>query len=60
VGKLLGEKWKELNEKEKKPYEEKAKKDKERYENEKASYAAVSQKFPNLFHNSNLILGRCR
>jgi len=43
VGKILGEKWKELSDKEKRPYEDKAKKDKERYENEKASYAAVSQ-----------------
>ena len=43
MGKILGEKWKELSDKEKKPYEEKAKKDKERYESEKASYAAVSQ-----------------
>jgi hypothetical protein len=43
VGKILGEKWKELSDKEKRPYEDKAKKDKERYESEKASYAAVSQ-----------------
>ena len=38
VGKLLGEKWKGLSDKEKKPYEDKAKNDKERYEREKASY----------------------
>jgi len=40
VGKLLGEKWKELTDKEKLPYEAKAKTDKERYESEKARYNA--------------------
>lgn len=39
VGKLLGEKWKELSAKDKEPYEKKAKTDKERYEREKAEYA---------------------
>lgn len=39
VGKLLGEKWKELSAKEKEPYDKKAKTDKERYEREKAEYA---------------------
>lgn len=39
VGKLLGEKWKELSAKEKEPYEKKAKADKERYEREKVEYA---------------------
>jgi len=38
VGKVLGERWKALNDKQRKPYEDKAKADKERYENEKASY----------------------
>lgn len=38
VGKVLGERWKALNEKQRLPYETKAKADKERYENEKASY----------------------
>ena len=38
VGKVLGERWKALNEKQRHPYETKAKADKERYENEKASY----------------------
>ena len=38
VGKVLGEKWKALNPKERGPYEAKAKADKERYETEKASY----------------------
>ncbi|KAF2398376.1 hypothetical protein EJ06DRAFT_105488 [Trichodelitschia bisporula] len=41
VGKILGEKWKELTDKDKKPYEEQARKDKERYEAEKAKYNAV-------------------
>jgi len=40
VGKILGEKWKELTDKEKKPYEAKAATDKERYETEKARYQA--------------------
>ncbi|KAL9002803.1 MAG: hypothetical protein Q9188_004288 [Gyalolechia gomerana] len=38
VGKVLGEKWKALNSKQREPYETKAKADKERYETEKASY----------------------
>ncbi|KIW08349.1 uncharacterized protein PV09_01265 [Verruconis gallopava] len=42
VGKLLGEKWKELSAKEKEPYEKKAIEDKERYEREKAEYAAAA------------------
>jgi len=40
VGKLLGEKWKELTDKEKKPYEAQAAADKERYEAAKARYQA--------------------
>ncbi|KAF7845924.1 hypothetical protein BT93_L0027 [Corymbia citriodora subsp. variegata] len=40
VGKLLGEKWKSLNEKQKTPYEAKAAADKKRYEEEKAAYTA--------------------
>lgn len=43
VGKLLGEKWKGLNEKQKAPYEAKAAADKKRYEEEKAAYTAVSR-----------------
>jgi len=35
---LLGEKWKELTDEEKEPYQKKAKKDKNRYETEKANY----------------------
>jgi hypothetical protein len=42
VGKLLGEKWKELTDKDKKPYEDKAKVDKERYEAEKRTYQGAS------------------
>ncbi|KAF8182885.1 high mobility group box domain-containing protein [Pholiota molesta] len=38
VGKLLGAKWKELDEDEKKPYIEQAAKDKERADEEKAAY----------------------
>lgn len=42
VGKQLGERWKELTDKDKEPYDAKAKADKERYEREKAAYNAVS------------------
>lgn len=42
VGKVLGEKWKALNAKQREPYEARAKADKERYESEKASYNNVS------------------
>ncbi|KAF1947830.1 non-histone chromosomal protein 6 [Clathrospora elynae] len=38
VGKLLGEKWKALNEKQRIPYDAKASADKKRYEEEKAAY----------------------
>ncbi|KAE9387035.1 hypothetical protein BT96DRAFT_838275, partial [Gymnopus androsaceus JB14] len=38
VGKLLGAKWKELDDEEKKPYVEQAAKDKERAEEEKEAY----------------------
>jgi len=40
VGKLLGERWKALTDKEKIPYEKKAQDDKARYEAEKARYQA--------------------
>ncbi|MCJ1482386.1 Non-histone chromosomal protein 6 [Schaereria dolodes] len=40
VGKVLGERWKALNIKQREPYEAKAKADKQRYEDEKASYNA--------------------
>lgn len=38
MGKVLGERWKALNTKQREPYEAKAKTDKQRYEEEKASY----------------------
>lgn len=38
VGKVLGQRWKALNTKQREPYEAKAKTDKQRYEDEKASY----------------------
>lgn len=40
VGKLLGERWKALSEKQRGPYEAKAAADKKRYEDQKAAYAA--------------------
>jgi len=40
VGKVLGERWKALNDKQRQPYEKKAADDKKRYEEEKASYNA--------------------
>ncbi|KAF2202358.1 hypothetical protein GQ43DRAFT_430817 [Delitschia confertaspora ATCC 74209] len=40
VGKMLGVKWKALNEKQRAPYDAKAAADKKRYEEEKAAYAA--------------------
>ena len=39
VGKVLGERWKALNEKQRGPYEAKAAADKKRYEDEKAALA---------------------
>ena len=44
VGKVLGERWKALNPKQREPYEAKAKTDKERYESEKASYNVSTPK----------------
>jgi len=44
---MLGEKWKQLGEKQKAPYEAKAAADKKRYEEQKAAYAAV-RLFPNI------------
>ncbi|KAK7226358.1 hypothetical protein V2G26_014361 [Clonostachys chloroleuca] len=40
VGKLLGERWKALNDKQRAPYEAKAAADKKRYEDEKQAYNA--------------------
>jgi hypothetical protein len=42
VGKILGERWKALNDKQRAPYEAKAAADKKRYEDEKAAYQAES------------------
>ncbi|KAL6939669.1 Non-histone chromosomal protein 6 [Hanseniaspora osmophila] len=41
VGKMLGEKWKQLSEDEKAPYDAKAGADKKRYESEKQLYLAT-------------------
>ena len=38
VGKILGERWKALSEKQRAPYEAKAQADKKRYEDEKSAY----------------------
>lgn len=38
VGKILGERWKALSDKQRGPYEAKAATDKKRYEDEKAAY----------------------
>lgn len=38
VGRILGERWKALNDKQRAPYEAKAAADKKRYEDEKAAY----------------------
>jgi hypothetical protein len=40
VGKILGERWKALTDKQKTPYDAKAAADKKRYEDEKAAYNA--------------------
>ena len=44
VGKVLGERWKALNDKQRGPYETKAQEDKKRYEDEKASYNVSAEK----------------
>ncbi|KAI9301038.1 putative high-mobility group non-histone chromosomal protein [Cunninghamella echinulata] len=43
IGKLLGEKWRTLEEEEKKKYVALAEKDKQRYEKEKADYQGKSK-----------------
>ncbi|KAI1617191.1 non-histone chromosomal protein 6 [Exophiala viscosa] len=43
VGKVLGDKWKALSEKQREPYEKKAATDKKRYEDEKAKYNAAAE-----------------
>lgn len=44
IGRLLGAKWKEMSDTEKKPYEDKAKADKDRAAREKADYTATNGK----------------
>ncbi|WFD29567.1 Non-histone chromosomal protein 6 [Malassezia sp. CBS 17886] len=41
VGRLLGTKWKEMSDEDKKPYNDMADRDKTRAESEKAAYAAL-------------------
>lgn len=41
VGKILGERWKALNDKQRTPYEAKAAADKKRYEDEKQAYQVI-------------------
>jgi hypothetical protein len=53
VGKLLGEKWKALNEKQRQPYDAKAATDKKRYEEEKAAYQVHSLPTPLMSTLSN-------
>ncbi|KAG5931770.1 High mobility group nhp1 [Claviceps sorghi] len=43
VGKLLGLRWKALNDKQRGPYEAKAAADKKRYEDEKAAFQAEAE-----------------
>jgi hypothetical protein len=52
VGKVLGERWKALNMKQREPYEAKAATDKKRYEDEKASYHNVCIRGSPVFHAS--------
>ncbi|KAF3062049.1 Non-histone chromosomal protein 6 [Daldinia childiae] len=70
VGKILGERWKALNDKQRAPYEAKAAADKKRYEDEKQAYQMVLvvrhrkpfdrgkwHKFP--FQSNAYGIGRC-
>ena len=58
MGKVLGDRWKALNETQRQPYEAKAQADKKRYEDEKAKYNVSSHEAPppswNLFDNVDL------
>ena len=45
VGKILGDRWKALTEKQRVPYEQKAADDKKRYEAEKAKYLVCRHRF---------------
>lgn len=53
VGKILGERWKALNEKQRGPYEAKAAADKKRYEEEKAAYNVSFRLFSRTLHTIN-------
>lgn len=58
VGKLLGERWKALDEKQRAPYDAKAATDKKRYEEEKKNYTVWIYKLRNVQdQNANLIIG---
>lgn len=57
VGKVLGDKWKALSEKQRAPYDAKAAADKKRYEEEKAKYN-VSLTRNDLLSKSQLTLSR--
>jgi hypothetical protein len=54
IGKILGERWKNMTDKDKQQYEAKATKDKERYEAEKRAYHVLAPLFQTLF--ASLIL----
>jgi hypothetical protein len=43
---MLGERWKALSDKDRKPYEDKAATDKKRYEDEKAAYNVSTSSDP--------------
>lgn len=60
VGKILGEKWKALSDKQRAPYEAKAANDKKRYEDEKAAYNAVRIPLPELLDAMLTSTGRRR
>ena len=59
VGKVLGDRWKALNEKDRQPYEKKAAADKKRYEDEKAKYAVSDAQFNSNSYHTDLRTGRC-
>lgn len=56
VGKVLGDRWKALSEKQRQPYEAKAAADKKRYEEEKAKYN-VSAIYDDLNTRTDLAAG---
>lgn len=60
VGKVLGDRWKALNEKQRIPWEEKAAADKARYETEKAAYQNVGHVLLQRMHRVNRTCSRRR